>query len=74
MCAVLSESPEADGQLLELCTNITRVQWAEVAWMEKWLVARGHAVHSPCGLTTACAAAPDSPLKVPRPKWHVIKP
>ena len=55
MCEVLERhSPSADGFLESLCANITRVQRAEVAWLEAWLAARGHAVHAPCGLVHTC--------------------
>lgn len=47
MCSILlSEASTADVYLDELCANITRVQRAEVAWMELWLHERGHPVHT----------------------------
>lgn len=36
MCDVLMDST-SDGYLIELCGNITRTQYAEIAWMREWL-------------------------------------
>ena len=51
MCETLVEHAnlEKDGFLEALCTNITRLQRAEIAWLHKWLAARGHSAVAPCG-------------------------
>lgn len=47
MCAVLLSSTK-DVWFLELCTNITRMQAAEMAWMQEWLQYQGKPVGASC--------------------------
>merc|ERR1719326_2062599 len=50
MCQIMTDlsKTEPDAYLIELCANITRLQRAEISWMEKWLVARDHSLLAPC--------------------------
>lgn len=47
MCRIL-ESTTADAYLIGLCENITRVQYAEIDFMSKWLLARKKLVGATC--------------------------
>lgn len=49
MCQILADNaPGMDAYLVELCANITYVQYAEIAFMSQWLVARGHKISASC--------------------------
>lgn len=45
----LGHPSEADEYLVELCSNMTRVQRAEIVFMERWLTERKEDIHRPCG-------------------------
>lgn len=47
MCAVVLTS-STDSYLLSLCTNITRLQTAEMSWMKDWLDYKGLPVGASC--------------------------
>ena len=63
MCETLVEHAnlEKDGFLEALCTNITRLQRAEIAWLHKWLAARGHSAVAPCGSCSDSAPLVEPP-------------
>lgn len=54
MCGILNESTD-DSYLVNLCSNITMTQKAEIAWMHEWLASRELAASAPCG---DCEAEP----------------
>jgi len=52
MCAVLLTST-SDSYLLSLCTNITRLQTAEMSWMQEWLNFKALPVGASCSTAIA---------------------
>jgi len=58
MCAVLLAGTLRDAFLDALCENITRVQNAEIMWMQGWLQESGHPLGASCSgakPTSTCA-------------------
>ena len=48
MCQIVEETTE-DEYIIELCSNITHTQHAEISWMHDWLTERDLAPAAPCG-------------------------
>lgn len=48
MCDIVVENTKGDEYLVELCSNITLTQKAEISWMYEWLTERDIAVAAPC--------------------------
>lgn len=60
MCDILMETTQ-DSYLMELCSNITHTQRAEITWMSQWLEARDMAVRAPCDQNCSSEAVPFAP-------------
>jgi len=62
MCDILTETTQ-DSYLMELCSNITHTQRAEITWMSQWLEARDMAVRAPCDQNCSLEVVPFAPCE-----------